>query len=154
VAADLSDVVSVGECDKLVSLAEVEDTLGLFGELVFHDVGRSPLVELVRVRSDSQVDWVRALALSCGVSKVLELLFSFSREKPTYSARVVDSRAEVLANPCSIVGKTVSADGGWVGLTSQLSRGHASRGSGRGAGSTGWRSGGGSARATSSHSPP
>ena len=77
VAADLSDVVRMGECNELISLAEVEVTLGLFGELVLHDVGRSPLVELVRVRSDSQVDWVRALALSCGVSKVLELLFSF-----------------------------------------------------------------------------
>jgi len=75
VATNLSDVVSVGEGDKLVSLAEVEDTLGLFGEFVFHDVGRSPLVELMRVRSNSQVDWVRALALNCGVSKVLGIFF-------------------------------------------------------------------------------
>jgi len=69
VATNLSDVVSVSKCNKLVSLAEVEDTLGLFGEFVFHDVGRSPLVELMRVGSNSQVDWVRALTLGCASVK-------------------------------------------------------------------------------------
>jgi len=77
VATDLSDVVSVGECNKLVGLAEVKDTLGLFGEFVFHDVGRCPLVELMSVSSNSQVDRVRTLALGYWISKGLSFVFFF-----------------------------------------------------------------------------